>query len=179
MANTTDRIAPEISQDFFASAYRAGFRTTLRFLQSKGVNVQEAEDVAQSAWTQGWEARAQLLNPAAIVPWVNTIAYHQLCSMHRRPEKHVPLTGLEDAAGVGPAAKADARTLLSHCSPRDRVLLILRYFEGMDIREIAALQGLSEIAVRVRIHRCQVGLRNKINRFVLRLWPAEPETQGA
>lgn len=148
-----------ISSECFAQAYSGGFRLTVRFLRSKGATEDEAEEVAQTAWTRGWEARSQLHEPELVVPWVNTIAYHRLCSGHRRAGRYVALTDWVGAEHTSESTRADAHTMLSRCSARDRALLIQRYYEGLDIREIAQRQGLSEVAVRVRIHRCQNGLR--------------------
>ncbi len=153
-----------ITHESFAQAYRGGFGLTVRFLRSKGASPDQAEEVAQNAWTRGWEARHQLHEPHLVVPWVNTIAYHKLCSFNRRSGRYVALTEWAGADHESSSARPDARTMLSMCPPKDRALLVQRYFEGLDIREIAERQGLSEVAVRVRIHRCQNGLRRASNR---------------
>jgi len=37
--------------------------------------------------------------------------------------------------------------------PEDRYLLFLRFYEGRTTKEIASLLGLSESAVKMRLHR--------------------------
>lgn len=135
---------------------------TVRFLLSKGANLDQAEEMAQTAWARGWEARSQLQFEDRVLPWVNSIAYHRLCSDHRRSARTAEL---EDGAGAQSGtsnARVDATLLLNRCSALDRSLLKKRYLEGLDMKEIAASQGLSEIAVRVRIHRCQHSLRSAV-----------------
>lgn len=157
--STTEKSGMTMSRESFADAYNGGFRLTVRLLRSKGASADQAEEVAQSAWARGWEVRGQLLAPELVLPWVNSIAYHRLCSGHRRSSKHVALTDRASASHSGLALRAEARTLLNRCKPHDRALLIQRYYEGLGIREIAERLGMSEVAVRVRIHRCQNGLR--------------------
>ncbi len=147
-----------ITRECFADAYMKGYRMTVRFLLAKGANVDTAEELAQSAWARGWEAREQLHLENRILPWVNSIAYHRFCNDQRRA-RHVELTEITDPKTPSAATALDAAALLNRCSPFDKTLLTQRYMDGMELKEIAAIQGLSEIAVRVRIHRCRCCLR--------------------
>jgi RNA polymerase sigma factor (sigma-70 family) len=150
-----------ITPDCFAEAYVKGYRLTVRFLLSKGASLDLAEELAQAAWVRGWEAREQLQIDDRIVPWVNSIAYHRYCNDHRRA-RHVEFTEATDSKTPSVLAALDAGILLNLCSPLDKTLLLLRYMNGMEMKEIAAAQGLSEIAVRVRIHRSQSSLRSLV-----------------
>jgi RNA polymerase sigma factor (sigma-70 family) len=150
-----------ITRECFADAYLKGYRMTVRFLLAKGANVDVAEELAQSAWARGWEAREQLQLEDRILPWVNSIAYHRFCNDQRRA-RHVELTEITDTKVPSAAMALDAEKLLNLCSPFDKTLLMQRYVDGMELKEIAAAQGLSEIAVRVRIHRCRCCLRSLV-----------------
>jgi RNA polymerase sigma factor (sigma-70 family) len=154
----TDSITPEA----FAKAYGTGFGLTIRFLRSKGASIDAAEELAQTAWVRGWEARSQLRAEGRIVPWINSIAYHRFCNEQRRLGRHAELIEVSDTRKPALAEKLDAGMLLGLCSPIDKILLTKRYLEGLEVRDIAANQGLSEVAVRVRIHRCQSSLRERV-----------------
>jgi len=156
--------AGPMTPESFADAYVKGYRLTVRFLLSKGATLDQAEETAQTAWVRGWEARSQLQLENRVLPWVNSIAYHRLCNVHRGSVKNVELTEIADSRQPSAAHRVDADILLNRCSPLDRSLMEQRYLEGMDMKEIAARQGLSEIAVRVRIHRCQHTLRSSTRR---------------
>jgi RNA polymerase sigma factor (sigma-70 family) len=153
-----------ISKEAFAEAYLRGYRSTVKFLLSKGASLDQAEETAQTAWVRGWEARGQLQLENRVLPWVNSIAYHRLCNTHRHTSRLIELPELADESTGDAPTCVDADRLLNRCSPLDRHLMVQRYFEGMDMKEIAARQGLSEIAVRVRIHRCQQNLRSSLTR---------------
>lgn len=160
-----------LSAEAFSDAYAKGFQLTVRFLLSKGAPPDVAEEVSQSAWARGWEARAQLLLKEKLIPWINRIAYHRFCNDRKRANRHSDLEeNTMPAARQNTQAQLDAGALLKLCKPRDQKILAQRYLAGMEMKEIAAAQGISEIAVRVRLHRCQCGLRAAL---LNRVCPAE------
>lgn len=151
-----------LTPDAFAQAYVKGLHLTTKFLISKGAALDVAEEVAQGAWVRGWEARDQLHLQDRLLPWVNTIAFHCLCSDHRRSVRYTELTEVADSRSPEPVAALDAGILMNRCSPFEKALLTQRYVDGMDLKAIAVTHGLSEIAVRLRIYRCQCSLRSLI-----------------
>jgi len=153
-----------IAADAFAEAYLKGYRVTVRFLRSKGASMDAAEELAQAAWARGWEAREQLQIEDRILPWINSIAYHRFCNDQRRSVRHSQLFETSDGSTPHPANALDAGAILNLCSPIEKTLLTKRYFEGLEMKEIAAALGLTEMAVRVRIHRCQCALRARVLR---------------
>jgi len=151
-----------ITPEAFAQAYLRGFRVTVRFLCSKGASVDAAEELAQTAWVRGWEARAQLQVEDRLLPWINSIAFRRFCNDQRRRGRYSQLTEVSDSRRPSLTESLDAGILLNLCSPIEKKLLTQRYFEGLELKEIAATQGLTEIAVRVRIYRCQCWLRARV-----------------
>lgn len=158
-----------LTPDAFGQAYLKGLHQTTKFLISKGAALDLAEEVAQGAWVRGWEARDQLHHPGRLLPWINTIAFHRLCSDHRRSVRYTELTEVADSRSPEPLAALDAKILMNRCSPFEKALLTQRYVDGMDLKAIAVTHGLSEIAVRLRIHRCQSGLRSLVGRSLRNL----------
>src|SRR5215831_12592619 len=63
-----------INRADYGSAYQGGFDRTVRFLSSRGVRRDTAEEIAQEAWVVGWERLGQLRNEELLRTWVNTIA---------------------------------------------------------------------------------------------------------
>jgi RNA polymerase sigma factor (sigma-70 family) len=149
------------SQEQFDTAYRLGFSRTVRFLQSSGVQHELAEEIAQAAWSRGWECRAQLKNPAAIGVWVNSIAKNLLRVDFRRRKAVEELT--EDSATICASTDSTALAeLLSHCSVEDRQLLVRHYMEGWSSNELAPALGISPVSVRVRLLRIKNSLRETL-----------------
>lgn len=154
-----------LTAERFAGAYLKGMHQTVRFLLAKGAGRDLAEELAQAAWSRGWEARGQLQFEDRLLSWINTIAFHRLCSDRRQFARQAQLPAdVLDWQHPDTTTAVDAKILLAHCSPLERALLLERYVNGREMKEIAASRGLSEIAVRVRIHRCQRALRNLAQR---------------
>ena len=55
----------------FGTAYTEGFDHTTHFLAAKGLPETEAREIAQAAWTRGFERRHQLRDSAMVLTWVN------------------------------------------------------------------------------------------------------------
>lgn len=147
-----------ISERRFSRAYRRGFESTVRFLRSRGVSEDRAEEFAQAAWSKGWERRRQLRDAKQVVAWINTIAFNLFRNQCRRPQ-HDELPLHLAAPRTKHQARLDVDRLLSKCSPRDRETLEKYYIDGYDSREIAKQTGASSGAVRIRLMRARRRLK--------------------
>jgi DNA-directed RNA polymerase specialized sigma24 family protein len=68
-----------MTQEGYGQAYEQGFARTVRLLRFRGASMDEAEDLAQTAWLRGWQKLDQLRDEGTIASWVNAIAinYHR------------------------------------------------------------------------------------------------------
>ncbi len=139
--------------DAFADAYATGFKRTVRFLISKGVMGELAEEISQAAWVRGWERLDQLRNELCISMWVNQIAmnlYRRSLHTYRRWQ---PLTEIAGDCTVNVAA-IDLAQLIKGCCASDQALLH-RQLEGHTAGEIAQEAGTTETAIRIRLMRAR------------------------
>ncbi len=83
-----------MTREGYGQAYQKGFSLTVRFLLSRGVQRDAADEAAQAAWVKGWERLEQLRNESSVTTWVNTIALN----VYRRlkPGERRTLTGVAD-----------------------------------------------------------------------------------
>jgi DNA-directed RNA polymerase specialized sigma24 family protein len=137
----------------FGVAYTKGFHRTVRFLSSRGLSIDYASETAQAAWARGWEHLSQLRSPEMVGTWMNTIALNLYRSGIRREPSIDPLPELSTSPKLNTVI--DARRVLNSCQHKDRLVLQRFYLEGYKIQEIAASQGWSETAVRVRLSRAR------------------------
>jgi DNA-directed RNA polymerase specialized sigma24 family protein len=142
----------------YGRAYQAGFMPTMRFLVSKGVPHDTAEETAQAAWTRGWERIHQLRDEEFLRTWVNTIALNLYRRAAHIDSRKLPLLDRIGGASVNVAA-IDLAKLLKNCSPSDR-LLLLHQLHGLTISEIAQNVGATKIAVRIRLMRARRSARS-------------------
>jgi RNA polymerase sigma factor (sigma-70 family) len=160
-AAVAERKPATLNEAQFAAAYNKGFNRTLRFIQSNGISPELAEEIAQAAWSRGWECRAQLKNPAAVGIWVNSIAKNLLRVDFRR-RKAIEEIQDDTAVHIPSTMRTDLAEMLAHCSKEDRKLLVMHYMEGWTSNELAPSLGISPVSVRVRLLRIKQSLRETL-----------------
>ena len=141
----------------YSQAYQQGFDMTVRLLLSRGISHDIAEEMAQAAWSRGWERVHQLRNEERVTLWVNAIALNLYRRALRGEKRYQPLMDLSGGKDVDIAA-IDLAKILASCGPSDRKLLLFQ-LNGMTIREIASEVGTTELAVRLRLMRARRAAR--------------------
>jgi DNA-directed RNA polymerase specialized sigma24 family protein len=152
-----------VTREEFGCTYRLACTRTVRFLLSKGATSTLAADVAQPAWTRGWERLSQLRDPKMILTWINTIALNEyrrqmtreaVFNRARAAELDRPVPDRSDPN----FAVIDISRVLAACSPNDRLLLQAQ-MNGVTPRELAYRKGITETAVRIRFLRARRSAR--------------------
>jgi RNA polymerase sigma factor (sigma-70 family) len=154
--------ATEMTKETYGLAYQRGFDRTVRFLISRGIGRDIANDVAQTAWTKGWERRGQLRDESALFTWINTIALNTYRCVLRSEPVYQAMPELYSKAEVNVAA-IDLARILKRCCPRDRALLELQ-LRGDSTEEIAEEQGITKTALRIRLLRARRRARSSVER---------------
>jgi len=144
----------------YGQAYRHGFVRTVRLLRSRGASVDCAEDVAQTAWLQGWQKLNQLRDEGMIVSWVNAIAINFHRRGCRREARYQALPELCGHIGID-LAPLDTAKILKFCRPGDRILFE-HQLGGLTTQEIATEQGVSTTAIRIRLLRARRAVRARV-----------------
>jgi RNA polymerase sigma-70 factor, ECF subfamily len=123
---------------------------------------QDAEDAVQEAMIRAWRGRHRCRSPGAPEPWLRQIVRNEALRLReRRNGLPQPVDGDQlDLAG-GTVEAPDERLLrrmtvgraLDQLDPEGRRLIVLRYVNDLRQGEIAAILGIPEATVRVRLHR--------------------------
>lgn len=152
-----------VTREDFGAAYEQGSRRTVRFLRSRGVPLESAQDIAQTAWLRGWERLYQLRDEKLLGTWINTIALNtyrraifrdrmvQQLSESSRAETFIGETFINEAS-------IDLNRLINNCRPADRSSLEAQ-LAGITPKEIATADGVSQVAIRVRFARARRAVR--------------------
>ena len=148
----------------YGRAFEEGFHPTVRFMVSKGLPPDAAEEIAQAAWTRGWERIDQLRDQDAIRTWINTIALNML-RRNTHTESKIKIEPLLDHPGKPDwgVASIELESLLDSCGPSERVLL-LHQLHGLTTSEMARAVGVTETAVRIRLMRARRSARSRMSR---------------
>src|ERR1700683_5751674 len=99
-----------MTREEYGAAYKKGYNLTVRFLVSRGLSYDSAQETAQAAWVKGWERLGQLRDQNMVLTWMNSIALNIHRSCMRRepflqtlPELSTPPQGKLGAAAVPPS----------------------------------------------------------------------------
>jgi RNA polymerase sigma factor (sigma-70 family) len=143
-----------MTQEEYGSAYNKGYHLTVRFLVSRGLSYDSAQETAQAAWVKGWERLGQLRDSSMVLTWMNSIALNIHRSYLRREPFLQALPELPSPPKINLAA-IDVRRMLKACKHNDRLVLQRHYLEGYKVQEIARAHGWTETAVRIRLLRAR------------------------
>ncbi len=178
-----DRVIDAPSNEALMAAYRAGDQGAFRRLFDRfaprihgaalrrGFSEADAGDVVQQTFVHVHQSRRDFRAGAEVRPWIYTIAFNVIRDMGRRAASRHRLTervAAEPEPEIPPKtdgalAAARIRAALNRLSPAQREVLELHYFQEMSFRDIAALLGSREGAVRVRAHRGYRKLRDLLS----------------
>jgi RNA polymerase sigma-70 factor (ECF subfamily) len=167
--------------DQLVSRYeRKIFRLALRITQNR----EDAEDTMQEAFLKAYEHLNAFQGDSRFYTWLVRIAVNQaLMKLRKRRPNQVSLdepTETEDSelfkeiADWGPSpeqrfAQTELHEILdsaiSGLEPDYRNVFILRDVEGIPTEETAQLVGISVPAVKTRLLRARLKLRQKLNAF--------------
>lgn len=123
----------------------------------------DAEDVLQQAWLDVYRHLGQFRGDATFATWATRIAVHAALALTRkRPPIAEVIDAASDVAPDADLARAQVGALLETClagiPQGNREVMVLRDVLELDTAETAACLGLSEEAVRVRLHRARAAV---------------------
>jgi RNA polymerase sigma-70 factor (ECF subfamily) len=157
-----------MTRETYGQAYQKGFNLTVRFLLSRGVRRDVADEAAQAAWVKGWERLEQLRNESLVVTWVNSIALNVYRRLLRRENTQAARSTLHEKTVSIDIAAIDVARILEFCRPSDRRLLEQQYVRGVTTGEIAREYGVTETAIRIRLLRARRDARSQVERRTVR-----------
>jgi RNA polymerase sigma factor (sigma-70 family) len=128
-------------------------------------NVADAEDAAQDAFIKAYEALDGLREPAKFGPWLLSIV-RNVCRNHQRSRaREAERIDAIAMLGQAPVTKPEEQELrllvrkqVEGLDDIHREALLLHYYGGRSIKEIAALLELSPDAVKKRLQRAREAL---------------------
>ncbi|MGE5235003.1 MAG: RNA polymerase sigma factor [Acidobacteriota bacterium] len=137
-----------------------------------------AEDAAQEALVRAWRGLPRLRDPGRVRPWLYRILLNA-CADTARQARSGGITAqtLEWVEADGRfELEIERRDAIARClarlTPRQRGVLILRYFVGLSVPEVAAASGVPVGTAKSRLHGALNALRAALDA------DARPATQG-
>ncbi|HET9595558.1 MAG TPA: RNA polymerase sigma factor [Anaeromyxobacteraceae bacterium] len=139
----------------------------------------DAKDVLQETLIAAARSLRDFRGGSSLSTWLYTIA-RSFCIKQRRTGKHAPqhVASLEDGSGeaqgvpdarrapdeeaAGAEVEAALRGAIGALDPKYREVLVLRDVEGLPAAEVAEVLGLSVEAVKSRLHRARLAVRERV-----------------
>ncbi|WP_376790140.1 RNA polymerase sigma factor [Thermoflexus sp.] len=171
-------------QAFAAAIERCGdtiYHVAYRLLGSR----EEAEDILQETFLQAFQHLKDFRGEARLCTWLYRIAYNLALMRLRRKEPEtisidqpLVLEGDEEiprelfdwcCLPEEELLRAELRSVLDEAIrslPASlRTVFLLREVEGLSTEEVAQIMGISTDAVKARLHRARLQLRERLSRY--------------
>lgn len=168
--------APSMDDTDF-SAIIPLYATAILRVAAALVGPADAEDAAQEAITRGWQAWPTLRDTSAARSWLLRITVN-VCRDWQRgrfgtrrrlteplyDDEAAPLALLGGDPGASDHAHAlDLRGAIGTLDEDLRLVVVLRYYSGMDATEVGAILGIPPATVRTRLRRALRVLRGQMS----------------
>jgi RNA polymerase sigma-70 factor (ECF subfamily) len=156
---------PAAFEEVVRATYRQVYTQAFRLVGDR----QEAEDVSQDAYLRVYRGLAGFREEAQFETWLYRIVANAAMNHLRKRSRFGDLLGEEDErldqeSTERPAEEVIDRealtTALASLPDQTRSVVVLKDVYGLSCQEIGTLVGASEGAVKVRLHRARMRLRD-------------------
>ena len=123
---------------------------------------EDAEDAVQEAICAAFAARDGLRDVGKFKPWILRILTNKCYDAYRKKRPPVELEEAQDylpSAGPVPTDRLTLWQAVMSLSDDLRAAVTLYYYDGLSVREIGTVLGISEAAVKTRLSRGRERLR--------------------
>jgi RNA polymerase sigma-70 factor, ECF subfamily len=160
---------PRAFEEVVRATYRQAYTQALRLVGDR----QDAEDVTQEAYLRVYRGLAGFRGDARFETWLYRIVANAAINHLQRRGRFGELLAEPEEEPASPAPSGDARSptdavldrealsaALASLPPAVRTMVVLKDVYGLPAKEIAEEFGLSEGAVKVRLHRARRRLKD-------------------
>lgn len=151
------------------------FSIAIRILNNR----EEAEEAAQDAFLKAYRGLPRFEQRSKFATWLYQIAWRTAIDRLRsRPPRSTSIDDEESTLQLPDEADSPVRQLhrktvrvfiaeaLGRLKPEDAALLTLYYLNEQSVKEIAAVTGLTESNVKVKLFRLRDAMKNQLTRML-------------
>ena len=143
-------------------------------------NAQDAEDLSQEVWLKAYQALANFRSDSSFYTWLRRITINAFLNNRRTSQRRPGQTAIVDLLDAGVESLFESRlaspetiynkvlfesvmSALAELTPTQRLMFLLRHYEGMSYDEIAAAMNCSSGTVKKGVSRAIAKLRAKLD----------------
>jgi len=132
-------------------------------------NYELSRDICQETFIKAFRNIHKLKKPEHIKTWLCCIARNLIYDRLRKGHNPVSLNQINEPSVPDQAPHIRKRVIIQKALDRlkkqDRLLLILYYYQGMEIKEIAHIVKKRPANIKVALSRARVRLRKELERY--------------
>lgn len=152
-------------EEIYAHYYPKIFRLSMGYLN----DYDAAQDITQETFIKVWQQLPKFRQESSIGTWVFRIASnHCLRQIENNKRRSKTDAHFELGRSVSPPSLDEPMEFLYRCIAQlpelERIIISLE-LEDIQQKEIAAIVGISESNVRVKIHRIKLKLKKKFQQY--------------
>ena len=152
----------------FEEIYQTYWSKVYRLCMGYMNDPDHAKDIAHETFITVWEKLPSFRNESAIGTWIFRIASNQCLRQierdKRMPRSQMPVQMEEKTEPTTDNKVNFLYKSISELNETDRIIISLE-LEGLKQTEIADIIGISEVNVRVKIHRIKEKLTQKFKQY--------------
>ncbi len=160
-------VAPQAHQERFRHVYAEHVDRVLGYALRRVARPEDAADVVAETFLVAWRRLGDVPDEPRTRLWLYGVARRVLANQRRGDRRRTALgerLAADLAVSVPDHAPAVAERLrygqaLGQLTERDREVILLHAWEGLEAREIAEVLGVSAVAARSRLSRARNRLR--------------------
>lgn len=116
-------------------------------------NEADCEDAAQNAVLKAYEKLPTLRDKNSFVPWLLKILQRECFNILKKRGNTVPLLEEREPPAEEAPEAGEVQSLFCALPPGERAAIVLHYYEGMSVRDIAKLMDVREGTVKSWLSR--------------------------
>jgi RNA polymerase sigma-70 factor (sigma-E family) len=166
------QLTDEVFTEFVHAVWPGLYRTAYLMLGDH----QLAEDLVQTSLAKTYASWRKVKEPAAAPAYARVVLANTAASWFRRRSwrnEHPTETLPEGASHGDPSIRPAVVDALRQLAPRQRAVVVLRYYDDLSVREVAHALGISEGTVKSQTSDALARLRALLGDDVV------PTTEGA
>jgi RNA polymerase sigma-70 factor (ECF subfamily) len=147
-----------------SALFAAHHRRLLNYFRRAVNDTEAARDLAQEVFVRLTRTTILVPSNGNVAPWLFRVARNLALDYHRNRRRRPELVELPDAAGRSPSQDVELAVsrALATLTDLDRDVFVMREVAGLSYEEIADACELTPDAVRSRIHRTRLSLRDQL-----------------